>query len=129
MALLNLSVISFFTPAVLAVLALPSAAQGQKGLVLPLQEATQIAQSGDSSKQLKQFTSTFRNGLTRGCLNNPPKGLVNPRKYCSCYANSFVNRYQPEDLVTIERRANTPESASLIGLMMSPEIRACKSQN
>ena len=53
MALLNLSVISFFTPAVLAVLALPSAAQGQKGLVLPLQEATQIAQSGDSSKQLK----------------------------------------------------------------------------
>jgi hypothetical protein len=125
----TIRLISIAASAILTGVALPAEAQSQKNRVTPLQEPTSTVQSGSSTKQLQQFTTIFRSGLTQGCLKNSPKDLVNPRKYCSCYANAFVNRYAPEDLLTIEQRANTPESASLIGLMMSPEIRACKTQN
>lgn len=121
-------VISLVATVVLAGMALPAQAQRQNPAPRR-QEPTPTAQAGISSKKLQQFTSAFQAGVFRGCLANPPKNLRNPRGYCNCYANAFLNRYQPQDLITIEQRANTSEAASLIALMMSPEIRACKLQN
>lgn len=81
-----------------------------------------------TSQQLRQFTGTFQNGVAKGCLSNPPQGLRNPAGYCNCYANSFVNRYQAQELLTISRMASSPQAPNLIAVMMSPEIRACRQQ-
>lgn len=89
----------------------------------------QPASSAPTAQQLRQFTSTFQAGVTKGCLSNPPKDARNQRGYCSCYANSFVNRYQPQELMTISRMAAAPQAPNLVAVMMAPEIRVCKLQN
>ncbi len=79
-------------------------------------------------QQARRFVATFRNDVVSGCLTQPPQ-LRNPRGYCTCYADAFVNRFTADDLLSIERAAQVQGVANVIALMMAPEIRACRLAN
>lgn len=77
-----------------------------------------------------QFVARFEANVVKGCLANSSQGVRNPKGYCSCYAAAFAKRYSPQEIAAITRLAGQWQQApTVIALMMSPEIRACRQAN
>jgi hypothetical protein len=113
-------------------LATPLAAQpvsspaGQK----PAAGTTRPAAGSTAPLDTNRFLRTFQADVTRGCLATAARTIRNPAGYCSCYANAFLRRYPPQDLIEINRvSGESPQYPRLIALMMAPEIRACRQAN
>lgn len=89
----------------------------------PLPAGSPAAQP--SELQLRAFASSFQANVLKGCLQKPP-AVPDPRAYCNCYAAAFLRRYAPLDLLAINSfAARSPESVSLVTVMMAPERQAC----
>ena len=105
-------------------------------LLLPLSSYAESAPtSSDSADQLearkRQFVSSFRDNVKRGCLSSSADKTDRPSlaAYCECYAGSFVDRYSPEQLVAISNIASqNKDYAEIVTFMMRPESSACKSK-
>lgn len=79
----------------------------------------------------RQFVASFRDNVQRGCVSSAANKaeISTLNAYCKCYAASFVDRYKPEQLVTISNLASqNKDYAEIITLMMRPESSACKSK-
>lgn len=78
----------------------------------------------------RAFLTRFQSDVFKGCMQSPKQGVGNLKGYCNCYAQSYVNRYTADDLITINRAASLkPENPQLVALMMRPEMRACAAAN
>ncbi len=99
-----------------------SPVQPQRSLAAPAKPA-----AFPSAAQVRQFVANFEAGVTKGCMQNPPRDLPNPSRYCACYARSLVTQYQPQELVAINNLAATSlENVNTIALMAAPLGRACR---
>ncbi len=93
------------------------------------------SQQGSQQRQptpaeIRRFVQGFQSNVAKGCQQNPPKGLKNLSGYCSCYAKSFVDRYEPGELAVISNLAGaSPQNAQVISVMMAPDQRACRAAN
>ena len=80
-----------------------------------------------TAAEIRQFVSNFEAGVTKGCLQNPPKDVKSPSRYCSCYARSLVSQYQPGELAAMNRlAASSQQVANIIVLMTAPYARSCR---
>ena len=80
-----------------------------------------------TAAQVRQFVTNFEAGVNKGCLQNPPRDLASPARYCSCYARTLVTQYQPNELAAINNlAASSPQNVSTIALMAAPFARACR---
>ncbi|MEA5412056.1 hypothetical protein VB737_09800 [Synechococcus sp. BA-120 BA3] len=81
-----------------------------------------------SDTQLRQ---QFRNGFLRGCQGSNFPGIRNKTRYCACLADAYNNRYDGSTLAAISQFATTAGNAgaTLVNLMMQPEIQQCKAAN
>jgi hypothetical protein len=100
------------------------------GFGLPSWSQQASQQRQPTPAEIRRFVQGFQNNVMKGCDQNPPKGLKNPSGYCSCYAKSFVDRYEPGELATISNLAGaSPQNAQLISVMMAPNQRVCRAAN
>ena len=80
-------------------------------------------------KSLNQFQSSFRSSVIKTCISNKNNdGARDKIKYCTCYANSYIDRYNTKDLADLNKLAGMKDSkntAGLIGVLMRPETRVC----
>lgn len=105
-----------------------SRAAGPAVRAQPNPQSPPVPANPAQQQQARRFVATFRNDVVSGCLTQPPQ-LRNPRGYCTCYADAFVNRFTADDLLSIERAAQVQGVDNVIALMMAPEIRACRLAN
>ncbi|WP_043368487.1 hypothetical protein [Cyanobium sp. PCC 7001] len=87
-----------------------------------------LAQSRPSDAQLRE---QFRADFLRGCQSGRTPGVRNQRNYCSCYANSYLARYNGQTLAAISAQANQLGAGgpALVDLMMAPERQACAARS
>lgn len=110
-----------FTLALLLVMTIPPA-QSQRSQAGPAKTA-----APPGAAKVRQFVANFEAGVTKGCIQNPPRDLPNPSRYCACYARALVSQYQPQELVAINNlAAASPENVNTIALMAAPLGRACR---
>lgn len=111
-------------------LATPLAAQPVSSPAAPKAAAAGTARPAPASQapvDTNRFVRTFQADVTRGCMATAARTIKNPSGYCSCFANGFLRRYPPQDLIEINRvSAESPQYPRVIALMMAPEIRACR---
>ena len=80
-----------------------------------------------TAAQIRQFVANCEAGVNKGCMQNPPRDLPNPSRYCACYARTLVTQYQPLELAAINNlAAANPQNANTIALMAAPFARACR---
>jgi hypothetical protein len=100
------------------------------GLGLPAWSQQGSQQRQPSPAEIRRFVQSFQVNVAKGCQQNPPKGLKNASGYCTCYAKSFVDRYDPGELAAISNLAGaSPQNAQLISVMMAPDQRMCRAAN
>jgi len=93
----------------------PKAAPANKGAQQP------------TAAQVRQFVANFEAGVNKGCMQNPPRDMPTPSRYCACYARTLVTQYQPLELAAINNiAAANPQNANTIALMAAPFARACR---
>lgn len=87
--------------------------------------------SAQTRAQLPQdYKETFRNNLIKGCTASKPirASRRSHRKYCECYADGFMRRYNREELYLISTNlpSDKKEISKVVRAFMSPEIKACQ---
>lgn len=113
-------------PILLLLSTAPVMAQRTQPAATPSAQNREIPQAA-TPQQISKFIANFQNGVSQGCLRTPPKDILNPRSYCSCYAKAFIDRYKPNDLAVMNNLAERyPQVApATISVMMRPESLAC----
>lgn len=93
------------------------------------QTPPQQAPSPLTPEQARTFVAEFKKNVESGCSSQSfeDKPSFNIDKYCSCYASSIVNRYQPDQLLAISNAASQdPSVAKIITYMLIPESQSCR---
>lgn len=104
-------------------------------ILLSLSMAPALAQNSPPSqtpaptnaRQQQEFSTNF----LRGCLKGRTPGVRNQSAYCTCFANAYLGRYNPQTLALIINVSGQlgKGGADLVALMMSPERQACAARN
>lgn len=73
------------------------------------------------------LSQRFRDAFIDGCLQSKDRSVKNRSGFCGCLADGYQARYSGSELSAISEyaRVHKQEGASLVGLMMSPESKAC----
>ena len=63
----------------------------------------------------------------KGCLAGKTPKVKNQTGFCNCYANAFQKRFDGFTLNAITQTTGSigEKGPALVGLMMSPEAKAC----
>ena len=81
---------------------------------------------------IDDFEKNFRNSIINSCLGNPAIGFKKDKsKYCICYANAFVDRYETDTNQLINgyvAQAKTNDLPVVVNIMMRPEVKACEAK-
>ena len=81
-------------------------------------------------KNLSTYENSFRDSIINSCLANPNiKNKKNKSKYCVCYGNAFVDRFEENTLQQITQysvNAKTKDLPEAVNLMMRPELLVCE---
>lgn len=89
-------------------------------------ETRNIAQATNALPGDQEFAKQFQKNVYQGCANKPNKNIKDHKRYCSCYAGSYLARYTPTELKAISLAGERgSQIVNTIVLMMSPEIKAC----
>ena len=78
---------------------------------------------------ITQYETAFRDSIINSCLADPNRKKKNKAKYCVCYANSFVDRFDENTLniiTEISAKSKSPDVPTVVNIMMTPEISICQ---
>ena len=78
-------------------------------------------------KDIGAFETNFRNSVINSCLANTQiSNKKDKSKYCVCFANSYIDRYEENDLRLINNYSNNINAAQIVNVMMKPELKVCE---
>ena len=89
-----------------------------------------VSSIGPAAAKDAVLSQRFRDAFIDGCLQSKDRSVKNRSGFCSCLADGYQARYSGSELSAISEyaRVNKRDGASLVGLMMSPESKACASR-
>lgn len=80
--------------------------------------------------EFEKFSTMFRDNVKIGCLSSVSSSIKNPKKYCECYADSYLQRYTNEDIALISENASKVENGgAVVAVMMRPDMRQCAAKS
>lgn len=98
---------------------------------LALTSATQLLIAQPAISQANRFSNEFESQIVRSCVESFRNATNANLEYCSCYAEEFVDRYNPEQLRAVGQAVanlnNQRTTNQIITAFMSPEIELCRS--
>ena len=98
---------------------------------LALTSTAQLLIAEPAISQANSYSNQFERQVIRSCIDGFTNATNANREYCSCFAQEFVDRYNPEQLRAFDQAASNTTDRRGIGqvitALMSPEIELCKS--
>jgi len=98
---------------------------------LALTSTAQLLIAQPAISQANRFSNEFESQVFRSCVGSFRNATNANREYCNCYAQEFVDRYNPEQLRAIGQAVrnlnNQSTTNQVVVAFMSPEIKLCKS--
>ena len=100
--------------------------------ISPLQVQETLAQGiertpAEEVKAKKEFVELLEKTVYEKCVTTAPIADPNKRiNSCKCYVDSYINRYTPESLLSMNLWSkNNPGKGSIILIMLQPERTKC----